>query len=73
MGNHEHCEFCGENDFHRHRPCDPEKVKQRQCEQQQREIQHAERVARMKAALDTAGVKYTIDAYGYATVSPYNY
>ncbi len=73
MGNHEYCEFCGENDFHSHRPCDPEKVKQRQLEQEQQRVRHAERVAKMKAALDAAGIKYTLDNYGHASVSPHDY
>ena len=36
MGNHEYCMDCGENDFHLHRPCRPEKLAEQKRKRQER-------------------------------------
>lgn len=68
MGNHEYCEICGENDFHRHRPCDPEKVAKMQKAEQDRIARRKRGTAIMRAKLDAAGIPYRMENESTAIV-----
>lgn len=64
MGNHEYCIKCGESDFHSHRPCDPEKVRLKQAEIEERQKKKDSCRERMILILNSLGLKYYLDENG---------
>jgi hypothetical protein len=74
MGNHEYCEICGEDDFHRHRPCDQKKVAERKARGVQAQAEEDASLKQAEKLLTAAGIPYRVDrreglGFPYASIS----